>query len=1075
MKNLYRIGFMLVLTGLMSFVIQSAKAQTIHKDYLDGHIWFKVTNDFVFKSSIDAETGKKEDLMNLPVNFYPQFESLFSEAGVTEFSQPFHMVEDAKLKHVFRVEFSNYAKVDELIKSLELFDYVEYAEPIPLSKHCLTPNDPDFNSSDQWGLFQINAESAWNVGTGSSNVVVAIVDDAVEITHNDLASVIWTNSGEVAGNGQDDDGNGYVDDVNGYDVADSDNDPNPDSPVSSYDHGTHVAGIAGAATNNNTGMASIGFGVSLMAVKSTNSASAVTDGYAGIIYAAESGADVINMSWGGSGSSQTAQNVIDYAHNQNIVLIAAAGNDNVNSTFYPAGYTHVISVASTTFGDSKSSFSNYGNWIDISAPGSAIWSTVPNNGYAIKQGTSMASPMVAGLAGLLLSLNPSLPPSDVESCILNTADDIDAANPGYVGELGSGRINALAAMNCISATLNLPPQADFSASLTNILEGQSVDFTDLSTYNPTSWSWTFTGGTPSTYNGQTPPTITYNTAGTYPVELTVTNSNGSDTETKTGYITVNALTGCDTISNTIPGDPNTTWTWGAPNGYIGGHNYIHPRYICDKYSGLGPTNIMGANFYFTQGETNDPNAFITITVWEDNAGEPGNIVYTEDLLIDVIEANVTGPGPGSFYITNVDFDQPVAVSTNDFYVGYELNYAAGDTVNCAMTDDLSTNGSRPNTMMYYIDASDDPLNIGQGWYQTGGDIGTAEWSMHIYPRITQTPPTAVITPPGNICEGDFVQFDGSSSPNAVNYNWAINGTNTPYPSGPNPNVAMVAAGNHWVYLQAINGCGFDHVDSLQVTVDATPNLSVTTSADTICPGNSANLSASGATSYSWTPNGSLNNGSIANPVATPATSTTYTVTGTTGNCSSAANVEVIVDDSSPTADFLVSADTICEGESINYNGAISASASSYSWTFTGGDITSSTNSNPSVTYNSAGTYSVDLTVENTCSQTDNTTGSIVVLSAAACGVGVDDIFSEFGVNAFMDEQNNQLNIRFKVDYSEEMDIRIVNAVGQEVYNQQLDAVYNGQMLEIDMSDKSAGVYLVTFRGKDSQHTVKFVR
>ena len=357
------------------------------------------------------------------------------------------------------------------------------------------------------------------MSTGSANTVVAIVDDAVAITHPDLSPVIWTNSGEIPNNNVDDDNNGYIDDVEGYDVADQDSNPGPDSPISSYDHGTHVAGIAGAASNNGTGVASIGYNLSIMAVKSTTSASAITHGYEGVVYAVTAGADVVNMSWGGSGSSTTYQNVMNWANGQGVVLVAAAGNDGVSSTFYPAGYNNVISVASTTTGDVKSGFSNYGSWIDICAPGSAIYSTVPGGGYAYKQGTSMASPMVAGLCGLMLSLNPGLLPSDIENCLTTTADNINSANPTYIGQLGAGRINALAAMNCISATLNNPPIADFQPSAISILQGQSVSFTDQSIYNPTTWNWTFSGGSPASFNGQTPGPITYNTAGTFPASV----------------------------------------------------------------------------------------------------------------------------------------------------------------------------------------------------------------------------------------------------------------------------------------------------------------------------------------------------------------------------------------------------------------------------------------------------------------------------------------------------------------------------------------------------------------------------
>jgi len=174
----------------------------------------------------------------------------------------------------------------------------------------------------------------------------------------------------------------------------------------------------------------------------------IYNGYEGIIWAADNGADVINMSWGSYGHSQAGQNIINHAVSQGAVLVAAAGNDNITSTLYPAGYNNVISVAATDINDNKYSNayggSNYGPWIDVSAPGVSIKSTVISGGYANWTGTSMASPMVAGLCGLVLSVNPGLSPAQVESCIKTSTDPISS----YSGNLGTGRINAHKAVQC---------------------------------------------------------------------------------------------------------------------------------------------------------------------------------------------------------------------------------------------------------------------------------------------------------------------------------------------------------------------------------------------------------------------------------------------------------------------------------------------------------------------------------------------------------------------------------------------------------------------------------------------------
>jgi serine protease len=1067
MKKMYLKSMMLTVSAL--FLAFSVSAQTIYQDYVDGKIWVQVKPTAVFHETVDFNGGTTFDRYNLTLNEAPFLKDLAEEVNFTQIERPFAHVKDDGLKRIYRITFDDPTKVDYLIGELERNSSIEYAEKVELIETTVTPNDPDFNPGDQWALYQINAEMAWDLSLGSSNVVVAIVDDAVEISHVDLTGAIWQNAGETPNNGVDDDGNGYIDDVSGFDVANNDNNPGPDAPVNAYDHGTHVAGIAGATTNNGAGMASIGFGIELMAVKSTNSASAVTHGYDGIIYAVESGADVINMSWGGSGQSATAQNIINYAYNQNIVLVAAAGNDNVSSTFYPAGYNNVISVASTTTGDAKSGFSNYGSWIDISAPGSGIWSTVPNNGYAIKQGTSMASPLVAGLCGLMLSLNPGLLAADVENCLLTTATDIDGANPSYINQLGAGRIDAFAAMNCIAGTTALSPVANFTADITNIVEGQTVNFTDLSFYNPDTWTWTFTGGTPGTFNGQNPPAITYNTAGTYAVELTASNTNGSDTETKTAYITVNGINGCDTVDNILPGDLIYTTSYGAGSGYLGGHNDQNIYQWAEKYSGVGGggISVTGADFYFTEGQTQSTTSNLTIFVWDASGtgGAPGTVLHTQDIPMTEIEFNAIGPGPNQFYITQVDFTSPVTVPT-DFFIGFDVTgMPATDTVALGNVGNFNTNATRPNTL--WIDWLGGP-----GWesYEdaTGG---AAKYSTHIYPHITDAPLTSSITTNSPVCEGDFMDFDASGSTNAVSWDWAINGTSNNFPTGSTPSVIMNQDGNHWAYMQIFNYCGFSLIDSVEVTVDATPDVSITATADTICPGGSVDLTAAGATSYTWNPGGLTG----ANQTVSPTATTTYNLVGTTGACSGDANFTVVVDDSPPTALFTVSDDTVCvSGFPLSVNGGLSPNAATWSWTFTGGDITSSNNSNESVNYSTPGTYTFDLTVENTCGQTDTDQGTVVVVDFADCPyAGIGDESTEIGTVSYLDNLNETIFVQFGATINEQVNFELVSTTGQIVYRNNSADVAKGQIFEIPTSGLTPAVYMLRISTNTKQAVEKF--
>ena len=342
-------------------------------------------------------------------------------------------------------------EVEAKIAAYQADPRVEYAEPDYLAQPVYEPNDPYYNSK-QWGPQKIEAPLAWDFSKGDPNVVVAVVDWGVDLQHPDLAAKLWTNPGEIADNGIDDDGNGYVDDVYGWDFANDDNDPQDD-----YGHGTHCAGIAAAATDNGMGIAGVGFNSRIMAVKVGDGATgkaAYSDIAYGIMYAADNGAKVISMSLGGYAYSGFLEAVVNYAWNAGCVLVGAAGNDNLSDPFYPAAYENVIGVSATDQDDVRASWSNYGSYISVAAPGVSIYSTYWNDGstYAYMSGTSMAAPHVAGLAALLFAQDGSRSNATVRSLIEETADDL--GDPGWDQYYGYGRINAYRALGRVSATVD---------------------------------------------------------------------------------------------------------------------------------------------------------------------------------------------------------------------------------------------------------------------------------------------------------------------------------------------------------------------------------------------------------------------------------------------------------------------------------------------------------------------------------------------------------------------------------------------------------------------------------------------
>ena len=297
---------------------------------------------------------------------------------------------------------------------------------------------------------------AWAIEKGNREIVIAIIDSGIDYKHDDLAPKVWINPDEVPDNGLDDDGNGYVDDIYGWDFTDA---PNlqaegdyiegDNEPIDERGHGTHVAGIAGAMPDNGIGIAGVAWECPLMAIRAGLSLGGSSrmqddDSAAAIVYAADNGASVINMSWGSEHRSFVIQDAIDYAYARGVVLVAAAGNSQKPEAIFPAAYRKVIAVASTEQNQQRFYQSNFGAAIDIGAPGNVILSTQINNQYRLLTGTSMASPHVAGVAALMLAKRPGLTHEEVRHILVNTADPVYREDSDELDErfVGAGTVNA---------------------------------------------------------------------------------------------------------------------------------------------------------------------------------------------------------------------------------------------------------------------------------------------------------------------------------------------------------------------------------------------------------------------------------------------------------------------------------------------------------------------------------------------------------------------------------------------------------------------------------------------------------
>lgn len=334
------------------------------------------------------------------------------------------------------------------------------------------PNDP--RRDEQWSLETIHALGAWGVSWGSEQVVVAVIDTGVDTSHEDLVENLWVNSKEVAGNGKDDDNNGYVDDINGWDFHASDKDPMDETSSANPGHGTHCAGVIGAACGNDRGICGISPTVSLMALRflGSDGSGDLFSATKAIDYAAKNGAHVISASWGAAMPEAQSQPIIDAikkAEEKGVIFVAAAGNEgrsNDTTAIFPAnaGTPNMISVTASDNNDIKPSWANYGRKVDIASPGKDILSTIPG-GYDKLSGTSMAAPLVAGLVALMKSVDSSLTGAQARSILQSTGESV------AIETASNRRILADKALEAVQTKqLTLVPAAK------TLIPGESFDF-----------------------------------------------------------------------------------------------------------------------------------------------------------------------------------------------------------------------------------------------------------------------------------------------------------------------------------------------------------------------------------------------------------------------------------------------------------------------------------------------------------------------------------------------------------------------------------------------------------------------
>ncbi len=441
-KTLFTIiaGAFMALNSMAQYAYK-LPANTTVDDYMANTIIIKVNP--LYRNSCTEKEIKNSALEKVFQNFgVSNLHKKFPRDKSPERLYDEHGFKYADLSLVYELNFASSFKIEKTINALLASKVLVYAEPHFIPKLCYSPNDPMATPAGQYHLQNIQAFAGWDVDKGDSSIVIGITDTGIELTHEDLNTAIKYNYADPIDN-IDNDNDGYTDNFNGWDLGVGDNDPTWQVLI----HGIHVSGLAGAQTDNGVGGSGTGFKCKILPVKISNAAGSLIAAYEGIKYAADHGCKVINCSWGGTGFSQYGQDIVDYATiNKNSLVVAAAGNNGLDQEFFPAAFNYVFTIANSTNTDEKYNSSNYGYFIDVTAPGTQVYSTIDNNGYLLSTGTSMASPVASGVAGIVRNHFPAYTPQQIIERIKLTSDDTYSVNPTYIDKLGKGRINLFRAL-----------------------------------------------------------------------------------------------------------------------------------------------------------------------------------------------------------------------------------------------------------------------------------------------------------------------------------------------------------------------------------------------------------------------------------------------------------------------------------------------------------------------------------------------------------------------------------------------------------------------------------------------------
>lgn len=735
----------------------------------------------------------------------------------------------------------------ETLKKFENLSFVELVQfNHEVSLRETTPNDPSFNQ--QYSLkntgqsggtagADIDATLAWDITTGGltalgDTIVVAVIDGGCQLNHPDLAANIWVNRQEIPGNGIDDDNNGYVDDINGWNAF------NNTGNIPNNQHGTHVSGIIGARGNNNVGVSGVNWNVKLMEIagSSGNEATVV----AAYLYAATQ-RKLYNQTNGAKGAYVVATNSsfgVDYGQASNfpiwcamydtlgkygVISAGATINGNVNVDQQgdiptTCASNFLVSVTNSTRNDTKLNGAGFGLVnIDLASPGTDVYNTVNNSGYSALTGTSMATPHVAGVLGLMYAaacqeliadarINPELIALQMKNYLLEGADVISSM-ANFVN--GSRRLNALGALQRVQTYIcnpDVPPVTNFSASNLSGCPGLTVSFNNLSSLNADSYEWIFPGGVPSTSTAAS-PTVSYTTFGTYDVTLITTNEFGSDTLVKPAYVNVNNSGLVDAFTETFEGESLQSMGWNTVN--PDGLN----TWALFNVQGTTPgTRAVGINIFNNQANSGQRDRLISPAI-ELNQTTNNRLYFThahrrrvtsvrDSLIILVsVDDGETFPyrvfaraenGQGSFATAGLLTTNFVPTQTSDWCL-------AGTVGTACLNVDLSAFDGQTIRLAFEA-LNNGGNNIYLDNIRITGNCSTPN----------STPPVATfnVSKP-KVCQGQSIVFTDQSTNNPTFRFWTFNGGTPASSVQPNVTVTFNTPGIYTAQLISGNAGGTD--------------------------------------------------------------------------------------------------------------------------------------------------------------------------------------------------------------------------------------------------------------------------